>query len=220
MRKKIIKIDENRCNGCGKCATACHEGAIEMIDGKARLTREDYCDGLGSCLPACPTDAISFEIKEMHAEKDSTAEHVGSGACLESTLPDRLQIYSRADSPPSRLMQWPCQIRLVPTAAPYFDGADILISADCCAYAYGEFHRDLMRGRVTLIGCPKLDGVDYAQRLSEIISLNSIRSIRLARMEVPCCSGLEVAVKRAIAASGKHIPLEVISVSTDGKILD
>jgi ferredoxin len=231
MKRKIIKIDEEKCNGCGLCADACHEGAIEMIDGKARLTREDYCDGLGDCLPACPTGAISFEEREAPAydedavrrakEKKKVQTHTCS--CL-GTRPRSLsregQYQQRVQSPPSQLMQWPCQIKLVPVNAPYFDGADLLIAADCVAYAYAGFHQDFMRNRITLIGCPKLDDVDYSEKLTQIIALNNIKSVKIVRMEVPCCGGIENAVKRALMNSGKFIPWQVVTVSTDGKIIE
>jgi len=224
MIRKIIRIDEEKCNGCGLCAKACHEGAIEMIDGKAKLTKENYCDGLGDCLPACPMQAISFEEREapaydeqavLRAKRETTAK---TCACP-GTKPNILASDAPAKPLASRLMQWPCQIKLVPVRAPYFDGAELLIAADCTAYAYAGIHRDFMQGRITLIGCPKLDACDYAEKLAQILAYNSIRSIHVLRMEVPCCGGLEYAVKRALAASGKQIPVEVVTVSTNGKIL-
>ena len=232
MIRKIIKIDRERCNGCGACAAACHEGAIEMQDGKAMLTREDYCDGLGDCLPACPTGAISFEEREAPAYNEEAvreAKRKEFGAKIpcgcpgtqsktlrrESTVP-----VGRTASVSSRLMQWPCQIKLVPVHAPYFENANLLIAADCTAYAYGNFHQDFIRNHITLIGCPKLDEGDYAEKLTQILSGNNIRSVKVVRMEVPCCGGIEHAVKRALQASGKFIPWQVITVSTDGKILD
>lgn len=194
MIRKIIKIDEEKCNGCGACATACHEGAIEMVDGKAKLTRENYCDGLGDCLPACPVDAISFEEREAPA-------------------------YDEAAVMVSQLSQWPVQIKLAPINAPYFDNVNLLIAADCTAYAYGNFHNEFIRNRITLIGCPKLDDVDYAEKLTAIIANNNIRSVTVVRMQVPCCGGIENATKRALQASGKFIPWSVVTISTDGKII-
>lgn len=198
MLRKIIKIDESKCNGCGACAKACHEGAIEMIDGVAKLTREDYCDGLGDCLPACPTNAISFEEREVPCVNPRTFEN---------------------STATSRLAQWPCQIKLVPVNAPYFEGANLLIAADCSAFAYGNFHNDFMRNHITLIGCPKLDGVDYTEKLTYIIKNNNIKSVKIVRMEVPCCGGLENAVKNALLSGGKFIPWQVITISTDGRII-
>ena len=200
MIRKIIRIDEEKCTGCGLCATACHEGAIGMVNGKAKLLRENYCDGFGDCLPACPAGAISFEEREAPAYDEN--------AVLKSK--------------PSvgRLSQWPVQIKLVPVTAPFFKDADLLIAATCSAFAYGAFHEHFIKGRVTLVGCPKLDGVDYADKLSAILASNDIKSIRLARMQVPCCGGLESAVKRAVAASGKDIPVSVSIISSDGRILN
>ena len=310
MKRRIIRIDEEKCNGCGACAAACHEGAIEMIDGKAKLTREDYCDGLGDCLPQCPTDAISFEEREapaydeaavLAAKRQKQAAHSGcpgtqarslrreeasaqddaSGAhgCPGSqarSLRDEESLTGGAASAPSaqnavhscpgsqaralrheempmqngapaahgcpgsrmrmmqrddtaapsdvpaasELRQWPCQIKLAPIHAPYFDGAKLLIAADCTAYAYARFHSDFMRGKVTLIGCPKLDGVDYAEKLAEILRVNDIRSVTVLRMEVPCCGGLENAAKRALQACGKFLPWQIVTISIDGRILD
>lgn len=204
MIRKIIKINEELCNGCGACAAACHEGAIEMIDGKAKLTRENYCDGLGDCLPACPTNAISFEEREAPAYDEAAVEKAKAAAAVRK----------------GQLSNWPVQIKLAPLTSPYFDGANLLIAADCTAYAYASFHNDFIRNRVTLIGCPKLDSVDYAEKLAEIIKRNNIMSVTITRMEVPCCGGLESAVKRALQASGKFIPWNVVTISTDGKILD
>ncbi|MBQ8213733.1 MAG: 4Fe-4S dicluster domain-containing protein [Clostridia bacterium] len=232
MIRKIIKIDREKCNGCGACAAACHEGAIEMIDGKAMLTREDYCDGLGDCLPACPTDAISFEEREAPAYNEEAvrqAKMQKSGVKLPCGCPGTQSKAIRREAPTvyktgvtvqSQLSQWPCQIKLVPVNAPYFDGANLLIAADCTAYAYGNFHNEFIRNHITLIGCPKLDTGDYTEKLTQIIANNNIKSVKVVRMEVPCCGGLENAVKRALQASGKFIPWQVVTVSTDGKILE
>lgn len=231
MLRKIIKIDENKCNGCGACAAACHEGAIEMVNGKAKLTREDYCDGLGDCLPACPTDAITFEEREAPAYDEEAVRRAKAGkhgGTLPCGCPGTQSRAIRRDTPvqaqpedtvTSRLSQWPCQIKLVPVNAPYFDNANLLIAADCTAYAYGNFHNDFIRGRITLIGCPKLDEGDYTEKLTQIIANNNIKSVTVVRMEVPCCAGIENAVKRALQASGKFIPWQVVTFSTDGKIL-
>ncbi|MBE6963722.1 MAG: ferredoxin [Ruminococcaceae bacterium] len=235
LLRKIIKIDQERCNGCGACAAACHEGAIEMIDGKAALTREDYCDGLGDCLPACPVDAISFEVREAPAYDEAAverakAEKAAKAAALPCGCPGsqaralaRPQEAASAESavkPQSQLMQWPVQIKLVPVNAPCFDGADLLIAADCTAYAYAAFHQDFIRGRVTLIGCPKLDEGDYADKLTAILTNNDIRSVTVVRMEVPCCGGLEHAANRAIQASGKLLPRQVVTITADGRIME
>lgn len=229
MKRKIIRIDESKCNGCGLCAAACHEGAIGMVEGKAKLLREDYCDGLGDCLPACPTEAITFEEREAPAYDHAAV--LAAKAEQASPLPcgcpgsQSRQITREAPSLPetadasSALSQWPVQIKLVPVNAPYFDGADLLVAADCTAFAYGGFHQKFIQGRVTLIGCPKLDEGDYAEKLAEILSQNEIRSVTVVRMEVPCCSGIENAVKRALQASGKFLPWHVMVVSTDGRIL-
>ncbi|MBE6636844.1 MAG: ferredoxin [Ruminococcaceae bacterium] len=231
MLRKIIKIDEDKCNGCGACAKACHEGAIAMVNGKAKLTREDYCDGLGDCLPACPTNAITFEEREAPAYNEEAvrqAKRKAFGVKLPCGCPGTQSkaIARDTDAPvvkeaiPSQLMQWPCQIKLVPVNAPYFEGANLLVAADCTAYAYGNFHREFIRNHITLIGCPKLDEGDYAEKLTQILKNNNIKSVKVVRMEVPCCSGIENAVKRALQASGKFIPWQVITISTDGKILD
>ena len=231
MIRKIIKIDEEKCNGCGACAAACHEGAIEMVNGKARLTREDYCDGLGDCLPACPTGAITFEEREAPAyDEDAVkaAKRKPFGAGIPCGCPGTRSKAIKRESPApsktaavaSRLSQWPCQIKLVPINAPYFEDANLLIAADCTAFAYGNFHADFIRNHITLIGCPKLDEGDYAEKLTAIIANNNIKSIKIVRMEVPCCGGLENAVKRALMASGKLIPWQVVTITTDGKILE
>ncbi len=230
MVRKIIKIDEEKCNGCGACAAACHEGAIEMVNGKAKLTREDYCDGLGDCLPACPVDAISFEEREAPAYGEAAVMEAKAG---KTKLPcgcpgtsskvikrEAIPNFGKPTAVTSRLSQWPCQIKLVPVNAPYFDGANLLIAADCTAFAYGNFHNDFIRNHITLIGCPKLDEGDYAEKLTAIIANNDIKSVKIVRMEVPCCGGIENAVKRALQASGKFIPWQVVTISTDGKILE
>ena len=233
MIRKIIKIDEEKCNGCGACAAACHEGAIEMIDGKAKLTREDYCDGLGDCLPACPTDAISFEEREAPAYDEAAVLASKAKKAAPTTLPcgcpgtqskaiSRESCDCSTPSVPSKsqLRQWPVQIKLVPVNASYFDGANLLVAADCTAYAYGNFHNEFIRNRITLIGCPKLDEGDYSDKLTEIIRNNDIKSVTVVRMEVPCCGGIENAVKRALMASGKFIPWRVVTVTTDGKLIE
>ena len=224
MLRKIIRIDEEKCTGCGLCAEACHEGAIGIVNNKAKLLREDFCDGLGDCLPACPEDAISFEEREA-AEYNAAAVLAAKKAChphgcpgMQAKMIQREK--SNADvSAPSELSNWPVQIKLVPTAAPYFAGADLLVAADCTAFAYGNFHAEFIKGRVTIIGCPKLDSIDYAEKLGIIFSQNDISSVTVARMSVPCCGGLENAVRRALDASGKDIPLRVVTISTDGNIL-
>ncbi len=231
MIRKIIKIDEEKCNGCGACAAACHEGAIEMVDGKAKLTKENYCDGLGDCLPACPTNAISFEEREAPAY-DEAAVLASKQKVQPAVLPcgcpgmaskaikrENSSYTAPAASVVSQLSQWPVQIKLVPVRAPYFNNANLLVAADCTAYAYGNFHNEFIRNRVTLIGCPKLDEGDYAEKLTEIIKHNNIKSVTVTRMEVPCCGGLENAVKRALQASGKFIPWNIVTISSDGRIL-
>lgn len=209
MIRRIINIDDKKCNGCGSCARACHEGAIDIIDGKARLTRENYCDGLGDCLPECPTGAITFEEREAPAYDEAAVLAAKQG---------NMSLEYR-ETATSQLVQWPCQIKLVPVSAPYFKNAKLLIAADCTAYAYANFHDDFMKGRITLIGCPKLDAVDYSIKLTEILKFNDIKNITLLRMEVPCCGGLEMMAKKALQDSGKAIPLEVITLSIDGKII-
>ena len=232
MIRRIITIDKEKCNGCGLCAEACHEGAIGIVDGKAKLLREDYCDGLGDCLPACPMNAISFEVREApaydeEAVRKAKAQKAGINlpcGCpgTQSKTMDRSQIKSVSpqEKAESQLTQWPVQIKLVPVKASYFDGANLLIAADCTAYAYGNFHNEFIRNRVTLIGCPKLDAGDYAEKLTAIIANNNIKSVTIVRMEVPCCGGIEYAAKRAIQASGKFLPWQVVTISTDGRILD
>ena len=220
MIRKIIEIDEEKCNGCGLCAKACHEGAIAIIDGKAKLMRDDFCDGFGDCLPACPMDAIHFIEREAAAYDEKAVQankQKQPGSALQSFTPKGDDTGVRV---PSCLRQFPVQIKLLPTSAPYFDGADLLIAADCTAYAYGNFHHHFIRGKITLIGCPKLDVVDYAEKLTEIFRNNDIKSITLTRMTVPCCGGMEYAIKRAIEASGKDIPLEIAVISPDGSIVE
>lgn len=220
MLRKIIKIDESKCNGCGACASACHEGAIAMVDGVAKLMREDYCDGLGDCLPACPTGAITFETREAPAYDEAAVKR----AQLEKKLMQELGGGMPCGCPGSQtiaspLSNWPVQIKLAPVNAPYFNSADLLIAADCTAYAYGNFHNDFIKDRVVLIGCPKLDDGDYSEKLKAIITNNDIKSVTVVRMEVPCCGGIEMAARNALKQSGKFIPWQVVTVSTDGKIL-
>lgn len=288
MIRRVIQIDEDKCNGCGACANACHEGAIGMVNGKAKLLRDDYCDGLGDCLPSCPTGAITFVEREAAAydeaaviankqaklDAEKSGDVAGSGAghrarnlgvnggkspvhsgcpgsmarsifrrpaaasgesvqassyeqaaveCVQNT-PDKTVNQQAGDiynyERPSQLTQWPVQIKLAPVNAPYFDGAKLLIAADCTAYAYASFHEKFIKGHVTLVGCPKLDSVDYSEKLTEIISRNDIQSVTIVRMEVPCCGGLEMAAKKALQDSGKFIPWQVATISIDGKILD
>ncbi len=227
MIRRIITIDEEKCNGCGLCAKACHEGAIGMVNGKAKLLREDYCDGLGDCLPACPMQAISFEEREAPAydeaavlaakkAKDAPLHSGCPGSVCQSIKQDDSNIVSFV---PSRLTNFPIQLKLVPLNAPYFDGADLLIAADCTAYAYGNFHAEFMHSKVTLIGCPKLDAVNYAEKLTQILINNDIKSITVTRMLVPCCGGLSFAVKTAVENSGKDIPLHIVTISPNGQII-
>lgn len=237
MIRRIIEIDKEKCNGCGACADACHEGAIGMVDGKAELLRDDYCDGLGDCLPACPTGAIKFvereaaeydeaaamenkkkKVDNMHSHDHTHAHGSCPGSRMRQMSPRPVKENTSKESV-SQLAQWPCQIKLVPVNAPYFDGAKLLIAADCTAYAYAAMHDEFMSGRITLIGCPKLDGVDYSEKLTEILTANDVKSVTVVRMEVPCCGGLEQAAKNALIRSGKFIPWQVVTVSVDGQIL-
>ena len=235
MLRQIIHIDEEKCSGCGACARACHEGAIRMVGGKAHLEREDYCDGLGDCLPACPAGAITFERREAPAydaaavaegkkQERAQAQHTGGcpgSAAMRFTHPEQEAAEApRAGAPVSRLEQWPCQIKLLPPKAPFFDGAKLLIAADCTAYAYANMHEDFMRGKITVIGCPKLDAVDYTEKLTAILRDNDVRSVTVVRMEVPCCGGLQWMAENALRSSGKFIPWQIVTISRDGKILD
>ena len=233
MIRKIIQIDEEKCNGCGACAAACHEGAIGMADGKAKLLRDDYCDGLGDCLPACPTGAITFVEREAAAYDEATVQANRQKAAAQPAggCPgQQARRFARPAEPAaapaggqtavSQLAQWPCQIKLVPVNGPFFAGAKLLVAADCTAYAYAGFHQAFMRGRVTLIGCPKLDGVDHSEKLAAILRASDVKSVTVLRMEVPCCGGLEQAVKKALQASGKCIPWQVVTLSVDGRVLE
>lgn len=217
MIRRIIEIDREKCNGCGACVRACHEGAIALVDGKAQLMRDDYCDGMGDCLPNCPTDAIRFVEREALAY-DEAAVKANMAKKKTSVSVSTLKAGS-ADRHGSRVSNWPVQLKLTPVKSKYFDGAHLLIAADCTAYAYGSFHEDFIDGRTLLIGCSKLDAVDYAEKLGEILYANDVRSVTLVRMQVPCCGGLELAAKRAIAASGKDIPLSVVTIASDGRLL-
>lgn len=248
MIRRIVHIDEEKCNGCGACANACHEDAIAMIDGKARLIKDDYCDGLGDCLPACPMDAIKIIEREAeeydeaavkariaakkmaeNAKKNKAGVHVCPGSMARSLQHTQTENVKADDCSSagngskktvSRLGQWPVQIKLVPTSAPYFDGANLLVAADCTAYAYANFHEDFIKNHITLIGCPKLDDIDYSEKLTEIIKNNDIKSVKIVRMEVPCCGGLQNAVVNALKNSDKMIPWQVVTISCDGKILE
>lgn len=226
MIRRIIEIDESKCIGCGACAKACHEGAIGMVDGKAKLLRDDYCDGLGDCLPSCPTNAIKFVEREAlpydeEAVKAAMAARK-TGGCpgsMAQTI-ERKAVSVTPVAKESQLRQWPVQIKLVNVEAPFFGGAKLLIAADCTAYAYANFHQEFMKDHITLIGCPKLDAVDYSEKLTEILKLNDVRSLTVARMEVPCCGVIENAVKKAIQNSGKLIPWSIVTISRDGAIID
>ena len=234
MKRRIIEIDREKCNGCGACADACHEGAVAMVDGKAALMRDDYCDGLGDCLPACPTGAISFVEREAaaydeqavlaHKQEKMRAEGKSLPCGCPGSRSRRIEHADVGEAPlreaVSRLAQWPVQIKLAPVNAPYFSGAKLLIAADCTAYAYAAFHERFIKGHITLIGCPKLDAVDYSEKLTEILLRNDIKSVTVVRMEVPCCGGLEHAAKTALQKSGKFLPWQVVTLSTDGRILD
>lgn len=232
MIRQIIKIDEEKCTGCGSCVFACHEGAIGLVGGKAKLLREDYCDGLGNCLPVCPTGAISFEEREARTESSPAFDEsaVKANTTLACGCPGSnaktLHREESAAAPKSeakaetQLRQWPVQIKLVPVNAPYWKDANVLIAADCSAYAYGNFHNEYMRNKITVIGCPKLDDIDYSEKLTEILKQNEIKSVTVVRMEVPCCGGIEHAVKTALQDSGKMIPWQVITISTDGRVLE
>ena len=239
MIRKIIRIDKEKCNGCGACADACHEGAIDIIHGKAELVREHFCDGLGDCLPECPTGAISFEEREapeydekavkeaqkkILAKNQTMATHVGCPGSKSMQIQRKETSETKKLSPTadqvSKLQNWPVQIKLAPVSAPYFNDAKLLIAADCTAYAYASFHQDFIRNKITLIGCPKLDQIDYSEKLTAIIQNNNIQSVTIVRMEVPCCGGLEMAAKKALQNSGKFIPWQVVTISIDGKILE
>ena len=223
MLRTVIQIDEDLCDGCGLCVSACHEGALGLVDGKAKLLRDDYCDGMGDCLPACPAGAISFVEREAAPYDEAAVEaHLRArmagcaGACASAPSASLAPSASSVEPLASQLRNWPVQIKLAPVTAPYFAGCDLLVAADCTAFACASLHADCMAGRVTLVGCPKLDGVDYAEKLAAIVSANAVRSVMVARMQVPCCGGLEQAVRRAVAASGMPIPVQVITFATDG----
>jgi ferredoxin len=231
MKRKIIEIDTEKCNGCGLCAEACHEGAIGIADGKAKLLRDDYCDGLGNCLPVCPTEAITFAEREAAAyDEEAVKENMASKPPVphKGCPGSNAHVIERRSATPtthpaeteSELRQWPVQIKLVPVNAPYFDGGNLFVAADCAAYARAGFHAEFMRGKITLIGCPKLDNVDYSEKLTEIIRQNNIKSVTVARMEVPCCGGIEQAVITALRNAGKMIPWQVVTLSTSGEILE
>lgn len=236
MKRKIIQIDEEKCNGCGVCVKACHEGAIGMVNNKAKLLRDDYCDGLGDCLPACPTNAITFTEREALPYDEETVKKnkenlqkeklpCGCPGTNSKTIKRQETVYADNGSTKgadfeSKLNQWPVQIKLVPVNAPYFNNSNLLVAADCAAYAYANFHNRFMKNKITIIGCPKLDNVDYSEKLTAIIKNNEIKSVTVVRMEVPCCGGIELAVKKALQDSGKFIPWQVVTVTTDGKIIE
>lgn len=232
MIRRVIQIDEAACNGCGACAAACHEGAIGMVNGKAKLLRDDYCDGLGDCLPTCPTGAITFVEREaadydaeavrrnQQAKQTKAAFHGCPGSQTKTMQRTSNETGEMVSPISSQLSQWPVQIKLVPVKAPYFQGANLLVAADCTAYAYGDFHNRFIKNRITLIGCPKLDAVDYTEKLTEIIRENEIKSLTVVRMEVPCCGGLEHAAVTALKNSGKFLPWQVVTISTDGRIVE
>jgi ferredoxin len=239
VQRKIITIDEEKCNGCGICVDACHEGALQMVNGKAKLVSESYCDGLGACLPECPAGAIAIEEREAAAfDEEAVKKHMDTRY---NPMPDKLAcgcpstqaraIERKEDAsvsaptaghgtPVSQLRQWPCQIKLVPVNAPYFDHAHLLVAADCTAFAYANFHNDFMRNKVTIIGCPKLDDVDYTDKLTEILKAHEIKSVTVLRMEVPCCGGIVNAVKQALVNSGKMTPWGIVTITTDGRVLE
>ncbi len=224
MRRKIIEIDEGLCNGCGLCVSACHEGAIGLVDGKAKLLREDYCDGLGNCLPVCPVGAISFVEREAQAYDEEAVNSLPCGCpgthskAIERRAPESAAPVPQGNA--SQLNQWPVQIKLVPINAPYFNGASLLIAADCTAYAYGDFHNKFIKNRIALIGCPKLDEGDYSEKLTAILKNNSVKSVTVVRMEVPCCAGIANAAISALQNCGKMIPWQVVTISTDGQIIE
>ena len=241
MKRNIIEIDENKCNGCGLCVNACHEGALQLVNGKARLISESYCDGLGACLPECPTGAINITEKEAAAfDEEAVAQNMSTkheaeplpcgcpgslSRTIEKSSPSQAGSSCQTEpaacvKPESQLRQWPCQIKLAPVNAPYFNNAHLLVAADCTAYAYANFHNDFMKKKITLIGCPKLDSTEYSEKLGEILRRNDIKSVTVLRMEVPCCGGMENAVKSALISSGKMIPWSVVTISTEGEILD
>lgn len=241
MKRKIITIDEEKCNGCGLCVDACHEGALQLVNGKARLVSESYCDGLGACLPECPAGAITIEEREAAAfDEEAVKKHMDGKfnpmpeklACgcpgTQARAIERKEADTPAPAPAaaghavpvSQLRQWPCQIKLVPVNAPYFDHAHLLVAADCTAFAYANFHNDFMRNKITIIGCPKLDDIDYTDKLTEILKAHEIKSVTVLRMEVPCCGGITNAVKQALVNSGKMIPWGVVTITTDGRIVE
>lgn len=220
MKRTIIEIDSDTCIGCGQCAAACHQGAIAMVDGKAKLVKEDHCDGLGRCLPSCPVDAIHLIEKEVEVPIKPKAEPARCQCPSTVAKPIKrdksVQVTSEV---PSHLNQWPCQIKLVNPMSPYFDGADLLVAADCCSFSYGNFHQEFMKDKITIIGCPKLDDIDYSQKLADVISHNDIKTITVTRMSVPCCGGMTNAIERAVQLSGKDIPIKTHIITTDGKIM-